>query len=111
MKVQTKWLRACMLVMALVFTLGMTGLPGISTAAWAQTHKTTHKKNFAQRHPIITSAAAGIAAYKIAKKTGQNRALHGRKKNFAQRHPFLTGVAAAGVTHHVIKKSMKHKHE
>ena len=108
MQVRTKWMRACMLVLALVFTLGMTGLPGASTAAWAQ--KPIHKKkNFAQRHPMLTSGAAGIAAYKIAKKTGQNRVLHGGKKNFAQRHPFLTGVAAAGVTHHVIKKSMKHK--
>ena len=63
------------------------------------------KQSFAQRHPKLTSAAAGIAAYKLAKVTGNNRKLAGRKLNFAQRHPILTGVAAAAATHHVIKKS------
>lgn len=62
------------------------------------------KKSFAQRHPTLTSAAAGVAAYKVAKVTGNNRKLAGRKLNFAQRHPVLTGVAAAAATHHVIKK-------
>ena len=107
MTVRPNWLRVGALVMALVFVVGMVGLPGTRDVAWAQS--TPHKKNFAQRHPTLTSAAAGYAAYKIAKKTGQNRALAGKKKNFAQRHPVLTGIAAAGVTHHMIKKSNQRK--
>ena len=39
-----------------------------------------HKKSFAQRHPTATSAAAGYAAYKVAKTTGKNRARAGRKR-------------------------------
>ena len=67
------------------------------------------KKNFAQKHSTMTSVAAGVAAYKIAKKTGQNRAAAGKKKNFAQRHPVLTGIGAAVATKHVIKKSNQKK--
>ncbi len=106
MRVETIWLRRIALSLALVFALGMVALPGAQSAAWAQTAPVHHKKNFAQRHPTLTSAAAGYAAYKVAKKTGHNRALMGRRKNFAQRHPFLTGAAAAMATHHVIKKSL-----
>jgi cellobiose-specific phosphotransferase system component IIC len=105
MRIKTNWLRAWALVLVAAFTMGMVAIPACTPVAFAQTiHK---KKNFAQRHPMLTSAAAGIAAYKIAKKTGQNRAAVGRKKNFAQRHPMLTGIAAAAVTHHYIKKSMR----
>jgi hypothetical protein len=107
MTVRPKWLRIGAFVLALAFVVGLLGLPGTRDAAWAQ-NPPPHKKNFAQRHPTLTSAAAGYAAYKIAKKTGQNRARAGRKKNFAQRHPFLTGMAAAGATHHIIKKSNQH---
>ena len=100
----TRLLRVWTLALMLAMAIGMMGATGVSSAAWAQT---THKKNFAQRHPTMTSIGAGYAAYKVAKVTGKNRALHGRKKNFAQRHPFLTGIAAAGVTHHYLKKSTK----
>ncbi len=64
----------------------------------------THHKNIFQRHRKLSSAAAGIAAYKAAKHTGKNRTANGGKKNFAQRHPYLTGAAAALGTHHLLKK-------
>ena len=94
--------RLIALLVAPVFLLGIG-----TTASFAQSPQPTHKKSFIQRHPNLTSAAAGVAAYKVAKKTGQNRAATGRKKNFAQRHPVLTGMAAAAATHHYIKKSEK----
>lgn len=95
-------IRSGSLLAALVLLLGILMTPIAGGIALAQTvHK---KKSFAQRHPTITSAAAGIAAYKIAKHTGRNRTRSGRKKNFAQRHPVLTGVGAAAITHHMIKK-------
>ncbi|HLV80468.1 MAG TPA: hypothetical protein VKT32_09305, partial [Chthonomonadaceae bacterium] len=106
----TRLLRVWTLALMLALGIGMMGATGVSATAWAQvTHKKVHK-NFAQRHPTMTSIGAGYAAYKVAKVTGHNRELHGRKKNFAQRHPFLTGMGAAAVTHHYIKKSMKHQH-
>ncbi len=64
----------------------------------------THHKNIFQRHRKLSTAAAGIAAYKVAKHTGKNRTASGGKRNFAQRHPFLTGAAAAAGTHHLLKK-------
>jgi hypothetical protein len=69
--------------------------------------QTPHKRNFAQRHPTATGAAAGLGAYALAKKTGKARARNGRHRNFAQRHPVLTGVAAGMVAHHYAKK---HRH-
>ena len=72
----------------LVWIAGMLAAPA---TAFAQ--ETAKKKNFAQRHPTMTSAAAGIAAYKVAKKTGKDRAAHGQK-NFAQRHPMMSGIAS-----------------
>lgn len=101
------WLRVWAVVLTLAFSAGMFGFAGVRGAAYAQAP--THHKNILQRHPILSSAAAGIAAYKIAKRTGHNRTMAGRKLNFAQRHPMLTGMAAAAVTHHYIKKSMKHR--
>ncbi len=83
------------------------GMLAVPMTALAQ--EAPKKKNFAQRHPTVTSAAAGIAAYKVAKKTGKNRAAHGEKKNFAQRHPIMTGIGAAVATKHVIKKSGQKK--
>ena len=102
----------------LVAVLGSTGLTTVGSVALSQTQTTTthpgsvktnsrSKKNFVQRHPHMTSAATGIVAYKLAKKSGQNRAAQGGKKNFAQRHPFMTGAAAALGTNHMIKKSNK----
>ena len=82
--------------MAVLVTSGMSVLP-----AQAQT---THHRNFAQRHPTATGAAAGIGAYALAKRTGRNRMAAGRHRNFAQRHPVLTGVAAGMVAHHYAKK-------
>ena len=86
-----------------VMALGSLGAPTLS--ALAQTTTTKKHKSFAQRHPNITSAGAGIAAYEVAKKTGRNRARAGGKKNFAQRHPMITGVGAAVLTRKAIKKS------
>ena len=92
-------LRAIPFALAIVFVLGL--MSGCSHA-----QPTMAPQNFAQRHSTLTSAAAGYAAYKIAKTTGHNRDMNGNHKNFAQRHPFLTGAAAAAVTHHVIKHGM-----
>ena len=64
----------------------------------------TRHRTFAQRHPTMTGAAAGIGAYALAKKTGNNRARAGGHRNFAQRHPMLTGVATGMVVHHYAKK-------
>ena len=61
-------------------------------------------RSFAQKHPIITGAAAGIAAHHYAKKWGRRRTMHGRHRNFAERHPVLTGAAAAAAAHHVAKR-------
>ncbi len=91
---------------------GQTGTKAIpsgtaTNGTMTRTHRTTTHRSFAQRHRHLTSAAAGIGAYELAKKTGRNRAAHGGKRNFAQRHPFLSGAAAAGVTSHEIKKHNK----
>jgi hypothetical protein len=111
MKLTSFRARATSLTLALVFALSL--MLGVvpSRAAYGQTaaHRMAHHaKNFAQRHRTATSLAAGYAAYKIAKHTGNNRMANGGHKNFMQRHPVLTGVGAAMVTHHMIKKSMKH---
>ncbi len=99
---RTRWsVRALTALLALIL---LVGLVPMSVA------QAPHKKNFAQRHPTMTSIGAGYAAYKAAKITGKNRARVGRKKNFAQRHPILTGMAAGMATHHMIKKSIKHQH-
>lgn len=103
MMVKTTWLRvwACMLVF--VFAMGTISLP---VGVMAQT---TQKKNIAQRHPNATGVVAGIAAYKIAKKTGKNRAAQGGKRNFAQRHPVLTGLAAGWAARKAAKSTGKNK--
>jgi len=67
----------------------------------AQVHR---HRSFAQKHPTLTGTAAGVGAYAIAKKTGNNRERAGRHRNFAQRHPVLTGIAAGMVAHHYAKK-------
>lgn len=105
--IKTNWLKiwACMLMF--VFAAGAIGLP---TGVLAQSGTATvQKKNFAQRHPTLTGAAAGVAAYKVAKRTGKNREMAGRKKNFAQRHPFMTGMATGVAVHKVAKDSGKNK--
>ncbi len=95
-------LRTWILGMLAVFLLG--GMSMLTPLQAQTTHSTPPKKSFVQRHPKLTSVAAGIVAYKVAKKTGKNRQAAGRKRNFAQRHPVLTGIAAAAATHHYIKK-------
>jgi len=114
----TLWKRTAA-VTAAAMALGLFAVIGPASAqapVTTTTHKTTHRathgttrthKSFAQRHPVATSVAAGVAAHHIAKKTGQNRTAAGRNRNFAQRHPVATGVAAAAATHHVIKKHAK----
>lgn len=101
MKHRTFWTRwtAPLTIAAMAF--------GLAAAPVSAAPKPHQRKSFAQRHPNLTSAAAGIAAYKVAKGTGKARAAHGQRKNFAQRHPVITGAAAAMATHHVIKKSTK----
>ena len=108
MRIKTSWVRMWVITLTLVFTLGLFGATSGYSPALAQ-ETTVHKKNIVQRHPKIASLAAGIAAYKVAKTTGKNRAAAGKKKNFFQRHPILTGIGAAVATHHVIKKSNAHK--
>jgi hypothetical protein len=56
------------------------------------------------KHIKLKTAAAGVAAYELAKHTGKGKA----HKNFMQRHPVLTGVAAAAIAHHELKKKPKH---
>ena len=105
--IKTNWLKiwACMLMF--VFAAGAISLP---VGAMAQTGTSTvKKKNIAQRHPTLAGAAAGIAAYKVAKRTGKNREMAGRKKNFAQRHPVMTGIATGMAVHKVAKDSGKNK--
>jgi len=56
-------------------------------------------RSFAQRHPIVTSAAAGMAAHHVA-----NRHRRWHHRNVFQRHPVATGVGTAVATHHMLKK-------
>ncbi len=56
------------------------------------------------KHKGLKSAAAGVAAYELAKHTGKNK----KHKNFFQKHPVLTGVGAAALMHHHLKKKDKH---
>lgn len=62
------------------------------------------KKGFAQKHPNLTGAVAGVAAGKIAKRTGRKRAAAGRKRNVLQRHPVATGIVAGAAARHAAKK-------
>lgn len=109
--VKTNWLKLWACMVMCVFALGTLSVP---MGAMAQTHSTTthtkvKKKNIMQRHPNATGVVAGVAAYKLAKKTGNKRAAHGGKKNFAQRHPVLTGVAAGMAARKMAKKTGEHK--
>lgn len=105
--VKTNWLKVWACMLACVFALGTLSLP---IGALAQTHTTTvKKKNIMQRHPNATGVVAGVAAYKIAKKSGKKRVAHGGKKNFAQRHPVITGVAAGLAARKIAKKTGEHK--
>jgi len=115
----TLWIRTAGAAAAVAFGLFAASGPASAqatgtTTTHKKTHPTTHHttrthKSFAQRHPVATSVAAGVAAHHIAKKTGQNRTANGGHRNLAQRHPMATGVAAAAATHHVIKKHAKPK--
>jgi hypothetical protein len=51
------------------------------------------------KHRKAKAAAAGIAAYELAKHTGRRG-----HKNFMQRHPVLTGLGAAAMANHAMKK-------
>jgi hypothetical protein len=85
---------------AAVFTVGTTA----STVAVSPVMAQTPHKTFAQKHHKLAGIATGVAAYKIAKKTGKNRVAAGGRKNFAQKHPMLTGVAAGVAVNHHLKK-------
>lgn len=106
--IKTNWLKiwACMLMF--VFAAGAISLP-TGALAQAGTSAPVKKKNFAQRHPNATGIVAGVAAYKIAKKTGKNRDRAGRKKNFAQRHPMMTGLATGVAARKLAKDTGKNK--
>ncbi len=106
--VKTTWLKvwACMLMF--VFVGGAISLPA-GVMAQGGTTTVVKKKNFAQKHPTLTGVAAGVTAYKVAKKTGKNRVANGGKKNFAQRHPVMTGIATGMVVHKVAKDGGKNK--
>ncbi len=106
MQLTTTRLRAASVFLLIVFALGL--LSGCHSNAPTAYAPAPRPMNVIQRHPTASSLAAGYAAYKAAKVTGQNREAAGGQKNFAQRHPFLTGAAAAAITHHMIKKSMNH---
>jgi len=98
---RTSGLRKWSALSAAVFTIGAAG----STIAASPVMAQTQHKTFAQKHHKLAGIAAGVAAYKIAKKTGKNRVAAGGKKNFAQKHPMLTGVATGvAVNHHLKKK-------
>src|SRR5437868_3980511 len=99
--IQRKQRLGAMMAAAAIFTVS--AMPVLPVQA-----QTTHRhRSFAQKHPTLTGAAAGVGAYALAKKTGHNRARAGRRPNFAQRHPVLTGVAAGMIAHHYAKK---HRH-
>ena len=105
MKLKPMSIRLWAIALLLAFTVSLSGVSSMVRAQDAPP-----KKNFIQKHRKATSLAAGVAAYKAAKITGNKRAAHGRKKNFAQRHPIMTGIAAGMATNHMIKKSEK-KHQ
>src|SRR5690242_13795836 len=94
------------LCLLLLLALGL--LSGCHSVAPTAMAPAPQPRNIIQRHPTASSLAAGYAAYKAAKVTGQNREAAGGHKNIMQRHPFLTGAAAAVAAHHMIKKSMQH---
>ena len=104
-----KSLRNGVMAVVMAAVLGITGWTVSVAPASARLRQKPHR-TFVQRHRTMTSVAAGYAAYKVAKTTGNRRAKAGGKRNFAQRHPMLTGVGAGLVTHHYIKKSMKKHH-
>jgi hypothetical protein len=91
-------------MLALVFSIGLLSAPIAQHAAIAQ----SSHRSWAHKHKTLTSVAAGVAAYKAAKITGNNRAAMGGRKNFMQRHPVLTGMGAAMATHHMLKKTDHH---
>lgn len=72
---------------------------------FADATTTGHHKNFAQRHPNLTSAGVGVGTYAALKIDAARKKRRHQKLNFADRHPMLTGAGAAIVTHHIIKKS------
>jgi hypothetical protein len=72
--VKTTWLKvwACMLMF--VFTAGAISLPAGVMAQSGTTKSTAgRKKNFAQRHPMATGIATGLAVHKMAKDSGKNK--------------------------------------
>lgn len=84
--------------------LAMSATFAMGTAMPLTARAQMHRSSIVHRHPNVTGAVAGYAAYKAAKHTGHNRSMSGRHRNLLQRHPVLTGVAAAGVAHHFAKK-------
>jgi len=67
----------------------------------AQTHHHHHR---------LAKIVGGVAAYKIAKKTGKNRVAHGRHRNFFQKHPMIAGAAGAYAAGKIAKHRHHHSH-
>lgn len=83
-------------------------LPFAQISGRAEGSNTVHRKNFAQRHPALTSTAAGVGTYAALKMDAARKKRLHERLNFADRHPMMMGVGAGVVTHHVIKKSIQH---
>jgi len=83
----------------------LVALPFAQVAAQAQANHVVHHRNFAQRHPMLTSTAAGVGTYAALKMDAARRKRHHQPLNFADRHPMMMGAGAGIVTHHVIKKT------
>ena len=93
---RSNWKRTCALLPALTLVAGLVGVCGTPGTAWA----IGRRRNFVQRHPILTGVAAAGTAHHL----GRRRQRVGRRRNFAERHPILTGAAAAAAAHHVTRR-------
>ena len=101
MKISGKFRMAVLVPAAVMLTV----LPFAQIGAQAQASHVVHHRNFAQRHPMLTSTAAGVGTYAALKADAARKKRLHQHLNFADRHPMLTGFGAGVVTHHIIKKS------
>lgn len=102
-------LRLAGLLLLAALTLAAWGCGGHNNGVSGTLGPLQPHRSFVQQHPTASSAAAGIAAYEAAKRTGANRVANGGKRNFMQRHPLITGLAAGAVAHHMIRKSQQNQ--
>ena len=78
---------------------------GTMTAPGTMSHR---HLNGIQRHPMLTSIAAGVATHHALKVAARNRKMHGQKLDFAQRHPTMSALGAGAIVHHEIKAHTPH---